>query len=363
MNHHILILSLAAVSLAACDKKPAEEKKDRFMLSDTMTRMIAIDSVRYCNIDNRISLSGEVGFNENNVVKVFPRSSGQVLETRVSLGDHVVKGQTLAVIRSADVAGNYSDLKSADADVAIAKRQMDNAESLYKSGISSEREYLEAKENYQKTLAAKDKYASMININGGSNTNASGQYVLTSPIDGYIVEKNVNAGDFIRPDNAGTLFTISNLKDVWVYANVYEADIPKVKEGYKVSIIPMAYPDVSLSGKIDKVNRMLDPQTKTLRVRITLDNKDLLLKPEMFVKVSVDHTEETKGICIPTSAILSQDGKSYVVVYNSDSDLHVAEVSINKTFSEKTYLNSGVEAGQRVVTKNQLLIFNQLVNE
>lgn len=363
MKHHILILSLAVVVFTACDKKPIEEKKEKFTLSDTMARMIAIDSVRLCNMDNQISLSGEVCFNENSVVKIFPRGSGQVLETRISFGDHVAKGQVLAVIRSADVAGNYSDLKSADADVTIAKRQMDNAESLYKSGISSEREYLEAKENYQKTLAAKDKYSSLIHINGGNNTNASGQYVLMSPIDGYIVEKNVNAGDFIRPDNGGNLFTISDLKNVWIYANVYETDIPKVKEGYHVSIIPMAYPDMTLSGKIDKLSQILDPQTKTLRVRITLDNKDLLLKPEMFVKVLVDNTEGVKATCIPTSALLSQDGKNYVITYNNDSDLNVAEVTTSKTVNNKTYITSGVQPGQHVVTKNQLLIFNQLVNE
>jgi cobalt-zinc-cadmium efflux system membrane fusion protein len=328
-----------------------------------MSKMIAIDSVSFCNIDNQIALSGEVSFNENSVVKIFPRSSGQVLETKVSFGDPVSKGQVLAVIRSADVAGDYSDLKSADADLAIAKRQMENAQSLYKNGISSEREYVEAKENYQKALATKNKVVSMININGGNHTNASGQYVLTAPIDGYVVEKNVNAGDFIRSDNGNNLFTISDLKTVWVYANVYEADIPKVKEGYHVTITPMAYQDVFLNGKVDKLSQVLDPQTKTLRVRITLDNKNMLLKPEMFVKVNVENMEGVKSICVPPSAILTQDGKSYVVIYNNDSDMRVAEVDVNKTVNNKTFINSGVQPGQHIITKNQLLIFNQLMNE
>ncbi|MBS1690130.1 MAG: efflux RND transporter periplasmic adaptor subunit, partial [Bacteroidetes bacterium] len=228
-----LTLSLVALSLlSACGKKEQQtEENKKFVLSDSMQHMITLDTVRTCNVADEISLSGEISFNENNVVKVFPRSSGQIIESRVSLGDKVSKGQVLAVIKSADVASNYSDLSSANADLAIAKRQMDNAQSLYKSGISSEREYTEAKQNYEKALATKNKVQSVININSGGSSSVSGTYSLTSPIDGYIVEKKIATGSFIRPDMGDNLFTISDLKNVWVYANVYEADIPKVKEG------------------------------------------------------------------------------------------------------------------------------------
>ncbi|MEJ7684063.1 MAG: efflux RND transporter periplasmic adaptor subunit [Segetibacter sp.] len=99
-----------------------------------MAKMITIDSATMSNITNEISLSGEVSFDENKVIKIFPRSSGQVTECKVSFGDKVQKGQVLAVIRSADVAGSYSDLSTTEADISIAKRQMENAESLYKNG-------------------------------------------------------------------------------------------------------------------------------------------------------------------------------------------------------------------------------------
>jgi cobalt-zinc-cadmium efflux system membrane fusion protein len=181
---------------------------------------------------DELSLSGEVSFDENKVVKVFPFTSGQVMEVKVSLGDKVSKGQTLAVLRSADVAGNYTDLTSTKADLAISKRQLEQAEYLYKNGISSERDYTEAKENYNKAVAANSKVQQQIAINGGGNTNASGSLVIKAPGDGYIVEKNITAGNFIRPDNSSSLFTISNMKDVWIWANVFETDIAKVKKGY-----------------------------------------------------------------------------------------------------------------------------------
>lgn len=364
MKGSIVIVLLAAMAITGCEhKEPAAQTEKKFALSDTMAGMIALDTVRESNITSELALSGVVTFNENNVVKVFPRSSGQVVEAKVSLGDKVSSGQVLAVIRSADVAGNYSDLSSAKADVSITKRQMDNVEALYKNGISSEKELNEARQNYEKSLAGLNKIQSLITINGGGKTTAGGQYTVTSPIDGYIVEKKVTAGAFIRPDMGDNLFTISDLKNVWVYASVYEADISKIQEGYTVKVEPLSYPDKTFSGKIDKISQVLDPQSKAMKVRINLDNKDMLLKPDMFTKVVVNNKEGSTGICVPTSSVVSQDGKNYVVIYNSREDMRIAEVTVLKTVEGNTYVTGGVTAGQLVITKNQLFIFNQLLNE
>ena len=347
--------------LAACEHKeaPVQENK-KFVLSDTMKHMIQIDTVQDCNVTAELSLSGVVSFNDNNVVKVFPRISGQVVESEVSLGDKITAGQVLAVIKSADVAGNYSDLSGATADLAIAKRQMDNTESLYKNGISSEKEYNEAKQNYEKALAAKNKVQSLITINGGGKTNAVGQYIVTAPIDGYIVEKKITAGAFIRPDMGDNLFTISNLKNVWVYANVYEADISKIKEGYTVKVLPLSYPDKVFTGKVDRISQVLDPQSKAMKVRINIDNAEMLLKPDMFAKVIVDNEGGERSLCVPKTALIPQEGKNYLVVYNNDSDLKIVQVDMLKTVGDRTYINSGVSVGDKVITKNQILIFNQL---
>ena len=127
-----LISAFTVFLLNACETKNADPpKKEKVCVSDTLQKMIHIDTVRTSNIDDELVLSGEIGFDENKVVKVFPFSSGQVLEVKVSLGDKVKQGQTLAVIKSAEIVGNYSDLSSAERDEAIAKRQMENEESLF----------------------------------------------------------------------------------------------------------------------------------------------------------------------------------------------------------------------------------------
>ncbi len=142
----LFLLIPMAMSVSSCEEKAAADSDTTqpFTLSDTMLNMIKTDTVSLCGVSDELQLSGEVSFDENKVFKVYPRSSGQVIQCNLTLGDKVYAGQTLAVIKSADVAGNYADVSYANADIAIAKREMDNQESLYKSGIASEREFNEA---------------------------------------------------------------------------------------------------------------------------------------------------------------------------------------------------------------------------
>jgi len=356
-----IALSILSVVAFSCKEKPVEKADENkpYCLSDTMKNMIAIDTVTMCRIEDQVQLSGEVNFDENKVIKIFPRASGQVVESKVSFGDKVQAGQVLAVIKSADVAGSYEDITSADADIAIAKKQMDNAESLFKSGIGAEKDYLEAQQNYQKALSAKRKIESQLNINGGSGTKPGGTYVITSPISGYVVEKKVNAGNFIRSDASDNLFTISDLKDVWVLANVFETDIPRVKEGMHVKVRTLAYPDKEFDATIEKSSDVLDPVSKAMKVRVRLENPDLTLKPEMFARVIVLNDEGGMATCLPFKAIVEENGRDYVIVYKGDCDLHKQEVTITKTVGDKTYVSEGVKPGDKVITKNALLLYNE----
>ena len=367
MKQNIALYIAGLLLFSACQQHETLKKEPaKFCLTDSMRNLITLDSARYCDVQEELQLSGEVSFDENKVNKVFPRSSGQVVESRVSLGDKVEAGQVLAVIRSAEVASNYADIESAEADVRIAKRQLDNAESLYKSGIGSERDYTEASQNYQKALAAKRKLEATLNINGGTKTSNNGIYYLTAPISGYIVEKKVNAGNFIRPDMGDYLFTISDLKDVWVWANVFEADVRKIHAGDKAAVTTLAYPDKVFSGIVNNISEVLDPVNKAMKVRIQLTNSDFLLKPEMFTKVVLtinNPNYQKQAVCISKKALIDQDGKTYVVVYNSDCDLRIVAVEVDKTLNDKVYVRSGLQPGDKVITQNELLIFQQLLNE
>jgi cobalt-zinc-cadmium efflux system membrane fusion protein len=364
MKKQIIYVGLALISLTACqEKKTGTMETKQVCISDSLQKMIKIDTAKSTPMKDELTLSGEVSFDENKVVKVFPFTSGQVIEVKVSLGDKVTKGQTLAVIRSADVAGSYTDLSATKSDLSISKRQLEQAEYLYKNGISSERDYTEAKENYNKAVAANSKVRDQIAINGGGNTNASGSLVIKAPGSGYIVEKNISAGNFIRPDNSSSLFTISDMKDVWIWANVFETDIAKVKKGYDAKITTLAYPDKTFNGRIDEISSVLDPDNKVMKVRVALDNKDMLLKPEMFTNVLISNKEGSSSVAIPASAVIFDSSKNFVVVYNSKCDLQVRAVNVIKTVDDITYIASGLKPGDKVISKSQLLLYNALTED
>lgn len=357
-------LCLAVVCwLVGCSDSEAgksPEKKDKVCISDSLANIIHIDTVSVTNIADELKLSGEISFDDNKVVKVFPFSSGRVMEVKVSLGDKVTKGQTLAVIKSADVAGNYSDLSVTGNDVAIAKKQLDNASSLYQSGIASEKEYLEAKENYNKAVTASNKIKEQIAINGGGHTSSDGLYVITAPMSGYVVEKKINSGGFIRNDNNDNLFTIGDISDVWVWANVYETDIAKVKEGYTAKVSTLAYPDSVFTGVVDKVSQVLDPSTKVMRIRVHLNNHHLQLKPEMFANIIIENREGKRTMSIPADAVVSDNGKNYVIIYHDKCDLQLREINVLKTVGDTDYILSGLKQGEKVIGQNQVLLFNAL---
>ena len=356
------ITTLSIIFLGSC--KTESKKEDvakKVCVSDSMTSRIRLDTALETNISTQLQLSGEVGFDENKVVKIYPFSSGQVLEVKVSLGDKVTAGQVLAVIKSADIAGNYSDLKTTGSDIAIAKRQMDNAKLLFEKGISSEKEYEEAKENYQKALTANQKITDALHINGGGNTSANGMFTIKAPMSGYIVEKKVNTGNYIRTDNADNLFTISDLKEVWIWANVFETDISKIKEGYSAQVKTLAYPDKIFKGKVDKISEVLNPDNKVMRIRINLPNEGLLLKPEMFTNVLIENQEQSKAVSIPSDAMVFDGGKNYVVIYKGKCDLSLSEVKVFKTENNRAYIGSGLNKGDIIISKNQVLFYNAIL--
>jgi cobalt-zinc-cadmium efflux system membrane fusion protein len=199
-----------------------------------------------------------------------------------------------------------------------------------------------------------------LHINGGGKTNADGTYIVTAPRSGYVVEKLINPGNFIRNDNSSNLFTIGDISDVWIWANVYETDVAKVKEGYTASVSAIAYPDSVFIGKVDKLNEVLDPVTKIMKAKIVLPNKDGLLKPEMFANIIVSNTEGKQMIAVPAGALINDNQKTFVIVFVDSNNVSIRPVAVSKTVNNYAYITTGLQAGEKVITQNQILIYKKL---
>jgi membrane fusion protein, heavy metal efflux system len=197
----------------------------------------------------------------------------------------------------------------------------------------------------------------VLKLNGGSTT---GEYILKAPISGFVVEKTVNNNSTIRTDNSGSLFTISDLKNIWVWANVYESNISDIHMGSDVDVTTVSYPGKAFSGKVDKVMNVLDPTNKVMKVRVSLDNPGYLLKPQMFASVTVINKEDKQALCVSSGALIFDHSQNYVLVYKSNSDVRITPVQIINTVGDKTYISSGVQQGDKVITSQALLIYDAL---
>jgi cobalt-zinc-cadmium efflux system membrane fusion protein len=304
--------------------------------------MIEIDTVKLSKVENEIKLVGKVSVNEEKIVKIFPLVSGIVKEVKVELGDNVRKGQTLAVIKSSEVANIENDLITAQSNLAVAQKNFSAVDEMYKSGITSEKEYIASQKEVLKAESELKRVNNIIDIYGSSDNS---EYIVKSPIAGYIVEKFITPNMQIRSDNSGNLFSISDLKNVWVLANVYESDIANIEEGENVTITTIPYPDKYFNGKIDKIYNVLDPENKTMKV---------------FANVIVHQIKDSSMLAVPAKSIVFDRNKYWVLNYIDRCTVQVRQVDIITSTSLYSYIRSGLKTGERVITKNQLLIYNAL---
>lgn len=357
----ILMMAIAFFIETGCSHKEKiqQDTKQAYILPDSIARKLEIDPVTNSSVVKSINLTGKVGFNEDRVARIFPLVSGVAQNVTVMLGDYVQAGQVLATLRSSEMAGYSTDLITAETNEKVAKESLNAAADMYKSGLLSSKDYLAAQSTYEQAKAGLLKAKRVLSLNGGAT---NGSMVIKSPISGFIVEKNLTSNMAIRPDNTSNLFTISDLKDVWVTANVYESNIPFVHLGDSVNVTTISYPDKIFYGKVDKIMNVLDPTNKVMKVRIVLPNPGYLLKPEMFANVTILSKKETgeKMLSIPNNALIFDNSQYYVLVYKTNSDISIRPVIVGSTAGERTYIQGGLQQGERVIASNALLIYQQL---
>jgi len=339
----------------SCKEQKKEEKASVSCLSDTLGKMVVTSVVHKERVYDQLKLSGLVEVNDSKMIKVFPLVGGQVQTVFVELGDYVKKGQLLAVLKSAEAAEIQKDIIGDSSKVETTAKNLQVAKDMYNSGLMSEKDFILAKNEYKRAVAEYDRSIELYDIYSlGKNS----KYIIRSPMDGFIVTKDVNPGMELRSDNQNNIFTISNLSDVWVLANVYESDIPKIKVDYPVSIHTVAYPDKTFEGKIDKVYNVIDPDSKVLKVRIALKNPDLLLKPGMFATILVKHISDEKMISVPSEGLIFDNNKNWLMVYKNACEIETREVDVHSVIDNRAYINEGVIEGEKVITKYQLLVYN-----
>jgi cobalt-zinc-cadmium efflux system membrane fusion protein len=355
-----LLCLLFTTTFTACEQK--EEKptpaSDQYTLPDSLAKTLNFESVRKCPMVDAITLTGKISFNNDHVVKVYPMVSGNITGVNIALGDYVHAGQELGVIRSSEMAGFSRDLINAETNLQVTKRALDAQQDLFKSGLASQTDVVTAQANYDQAMSELSRSKEVLSINGAGS--AQGQTDVKAPISGFVVEKFVTNNQVIRTDNGTNLFTISDLNNVWILANVYESNINNVHMGDSADITTLSYPGKVFRGKVDKIANVLDPTNKVMSVRVVLPNPGYLLKPEMFASVTISSKTNQESLCIPSSALIFDNSQYFVLVVNDKNQVQMHKVSGVNSMGSQTYISGGVSEGDKVVSSQALLIYAQL---
>jgi cobalt-zinc-cadmium efflux system membrane fusion protein len=346
----ISIIGFFAMSLLtySCNKKAkTEAKAEVFCMNETLWKVTYLDTAHLSPMVSQIKLSGKVSFDENKLVKVYPFASGIVNEVKVERGDFVQKGQVLAIIRSSEIVDFENDLSAAIANLSSAKKTKETNEDMYQGGLLSQRELIQSENDYKIAQSEYERAKEVLEIYG--STNVKFLYTVKSPITGFVIERNISQNTQFRDDSDDDLFTIADIQQVWVMADVYETDVDKVKLGYSADVKLVAYPGKVFTGKVDKIFHVMDADSKVQHVRIVINNSDFLLRPEMQASIIIKHPDLKKEITVTDDAVIFDKSKYYVLMYNGNCAVSIREVEILDFIDSKVYIKSGLLDGDIIL--------------
>lgn len=354
---NIQLLFVMCITLSNCTNKKTDPVPDKFELSDTMMKRCEFTSARYEKVKSELRLFGKVTADNNKMAHVYPITGGIVAEIKVELGDYVTEGQLLAVVRSSEVADMQRQMFDARSNVAVAEKNLQVAKDLFAGKLNSEKDVLLAEKELEKSnaeLTRINEVYSIYHLKQGS------EYRITAPISGFIINKDITQNEELRSDRAEEVFTIAQINDVWVLANVNESNISRVALGYEADVQTLSYPDKTFVGKVDKIFNVIDPSTKAMKILVKISNPDLLLKPEMNATINLKFSENRELIAIPSSAVLFDKNKDWVMVYKNKDDIETRQIEIYHQVGNTTYVLTGLKENDRVISKNGLLIYDAL---
>jgi len=287
----------------------------------------------------------------NRSVPVLSLAGGRVVDIRAKLGDDVSKGQVLLRINSPDVSQAFSDYQKAQADEVLARRQQQRSETLLAKGAIAQRDLEAAEDVEQKAKVDLATAAEHLRVLGADVSHASPIVEVKAPISGTIVEQNITGGTGVRSmDNSPNLFTIADLSRVWVLCDVYENNLAQVRLGDFAEVRLNAYPDQALKGRVSNISRVLDPNTRTAKVRLELDNERRLMRTGMFASATFRSQSKQLRSVVPAKAVLRLHDKDWVFRAEGGPRFRRIEVQAGRVSSDGfEEILAGLGPGDQIV--------------
>jgi cobalt-zinc-cadmium efflux system membrane fusion protein len=367
----------AAAAAAGCESKaatpprPEPPEGEVWMTGDQVRDAhVHVEPVVNRPVGNEVVTSGKVTFDDLRVSHVYSPVTGRVTRILADPGQRVKKDAALAFILSPDVGNAFADLAKAQADLIAAEHDFRRQQELYQAHAGSQRDFESAQDNYRKSKAEMERARRKAALFRRAPTDDVTQgFTLRTPIEGEVITRSVNPGAEVQGQYSGgtavELFTIGELDEIWVMADVFEMDLGRVHMDAPVTAKVVAYPDKTFTGRIDYISGALDPTARTARVRCSIVNPLRELKPEMYATVTIG----VPGKPVPAvarSAVLHISEQTVVFVQSgqaSDGRFRFARrvVAVDESEgADYVAVVRGLVPGERVVSSGGILLSGML---
>lgn len=319
-----------------------------------------------------LTATGAIRPNAYQVAHVTPKVAGKVAEVLAFQGSKVKRGDPLLLLDSIEMGAAGADFLKAKSALEVAKINFEREDELMKKNATRASDFYEARGAYQKAQAelqaargkllllgwAPDKLESL----KWDDPLGMSRVTVTAPVDGEVTEKHATLGELVGPETS--VYTISNLSSVWVELDLFQKDIARVHEKLPVEILCDAHPGKVFKAEVTYVGQMVAEQTRTLTVRVEVDNKEGLLKPGMFVTAHIRDDQDEHAperIAVPQAAVQQIGNATVVFVAKAPGVYERRPVTLGRRFGEAFELVAGLSEGESVVTEGGFILKSELL--
>jgi membrane fusion protein, heavy metal efflux system len=341
--------------------------------SEQLTRAgIAVQPVTRGEFMTYRDFPGTVEPNQRALAEITTLVRGRVVDVYADLGQEVKAGNLLAILYSGELGMAQSAYLKAKAKLYVAERAYKRAKSLLEEKVIGLAEAQRREGEMISVRAEKREAQDRLQLLGMSDENIRRldrqQKILSyapivAPFDGRVIARNLTKGEVVETDVK--LFVVANLSEVWVTANIPEKDIPYIHQdqGQTVDVRVSAYPDKVFHGKITYVGDVLDPATRTMRLRLELPNPDRKLKPEMFATIRIYSQPETNVLLVPETAVQRDRARQFVFLQRDSGTYEVRDIKVGESNGNTIKILDGLHEGDPVVTKGAFILKSELLRE
>lgn len=309
-----------------------------------------------------VQLAGRLVWNEERTVRLYPPLAGRVVSISARPGDAVAAGAVLATLASPEMGQAQSDARKTDVEHALMQRNLARLRELHAAGVAAHKDVLAAETDLARAEAERQRTQALLRLHGGT-ASVNQSFALRSPIAGVVVERHVNPGQELRGDmqlaNTPPMFVVTDPSRLWVQLEAHETDLPSLARGKAMKLRASAWPEETFHARIESIADYVDPQTRTIRVRASVDNRERRLKGEMYVSAEIESPVAAR-VQVPANAVFLFEEKHYVFVQSGPRSFRRVEIRLAGQHGDKVGVASGLEPGERVVTTGNLFLLRIL---